>query len=92
MRMALIIVALAAATVGVLSARVQDSGTYKVVGVGPFDTHSNVEKQLNTEAAAGCQLVSAVPMTFNNVGITGESNPQRIITAARLIFRCPSKK
>ena len=60
---------------------------YKVIGVGPYEQPDEVAKKLNTEATGGWELVAALPMVYNNVGISGDSNPARIQTQARLILK-----
>ena len=87
MRPVLIGMAIAALVLGGITVRAQAKATYKVVGVGPSDTNESLEKQLNADAAAGWELVAVLPQTFNNLGVLGQSNPERIVTSARLILK-----
>ena len=85
MIVALLIVAVALAG---LSLRAQGPKVeYKVLGVGPYEQNDEIAKKLNTETAAGWELVAALPVVSNNVGILGEKNPERILTQARLILK-----
>ena len=64
---------------------------YRVVGGDAFRTAADFEKELNALAREGWELVSVVPLTFNNAGVTGAPNQNRILTTTQAVFKRPAK-